>query len=163
MVSTKEIAKAERERKFFSLFAKSLGWELSADSVESRPKPEPDILYRGRHGSIAFELAEICASDVAQQTARLVKSDSVSAIWTSDPTEDILRKKLLKKYETDLQIELLLYHDGRVVTPDSDVVPVIQDELIANENHIFRRIWFFGEKSRFEFFATGDILNSISL
>ena len=163
MVSTKQIVKAKREREFFNLFAKSLGWELSANSVETRPEPEPDILYRGGHGSIAFELAEICASDVAQQTAHLMKSGGVSAIWTSDPTEDILRKKLAKKYETDLQIELLLYHDGRVVTPDNVVVLVIQDELKAHDKHTFRRIWFFGEKSRFEFSAAGEILSSIPL
>ena len=163
MVSTKQIAKAERERKFFSLFANSLGWEISADSIESRPEPEPDILYRGGGGSIAFELAEICASDVAEQTARLQKTGGVSAIWTSDPTEDILRKKLSRKYESELPVELLLYHNGRVVTPDSSVVPVIQDELKANDKHTFRRIWLFGEKSIFEFSASGDILSSITL
>ena len=163
MVSTKQLAKADREHRVFELFAKSLSWHLAANAVESRPEPEPDILYHGVNDSTAFELAEICASDVAVQRGQLMKTGGVSAIWTSDPTEEILHNKLIKPYQSDHPIELLCYHDGRVITPDSDIVLVIQDELKIRNEHSFQRIWYFGEESIFEISAAGDILRSISL
>lgn len=57
------LSKDERERLVFEHFAKSMGW-LPGGMFESRPTPEPDILYTpDAGGPLAFELVEILDRD----------------------------------------------------------------------------------------------------
>ena len=168
-LSTKDEAKADRERKIFRLFAKSLGWQFTADSVESRSQPEPDILYHSEDGTTAFELAEICASDVAAQGAGLKESSKttgvggVSAIWTSDPTGQILQAKLGKTYVSGHPIDLLCYTNGRVVSPDSIVESQIAATLSSALHVGFRRVWYFGENVILEFSPRGENIRSFEI
>ena len=46
------------------------------------------------------------------------------AFYTSDPAEEIIRKKLRKKYTTSAEhIELLIYTNRQIITPTDEVVP----------------------------------------
>lgn len=106
---------------------------------------EPDILCQLSPGEVvAFEMVEICASDVARNTLK-AKSSSTAAFWSSDPTAAIVRKKLRKTYRTAHPVELLCYTNGRVVTPDGE----IREQLVRWVNAIdgpFRRVWLLGEQ-----------------
>ncbi len=160
MQSTKDRKKAEAERELFRKFADVMSWPNGSDQILSSEPPQPDILFLGLSSPIAFELAEICASDVAEQLAKLVKTGGVSGIWTSDPTEEILLSKLGKNYACDHPIELLCYMKGRVVSPDSQVEEQIATTLGACSKNGFRRIWYFGERKIFEFSPSGQLLNT---
>ena len=68
------------------------------------------------------------------------------AFSTYDPSERIVRKKLQKRYETTAShIELLIYSDGQIITPDDAIIPTIQP-LFDSITHPFTHIWFMGEK-----------------
>ena len=159
MKSTKDQKKAEAEREIFRLFAKKLSWPSDLDLIQTMEPPKPDILFLGLSSPATFELAEICAQDVAQQRSDLIKAGGVSVIWTSDPTEEILLSKLAKSYSGDEPVDLLCYMNGRVVSPDSQVEFQIA-ETLANASRVrFRRIWYFGERAIFEFSPSGELLN----
>ena len=53
------MSKSEREIAIFKQFLESRGLGAQAGLVESRPSPEPHILFNG----VAFELVEICAEE----------------------------------------------------------------------------------------------------
>lgn len=115
-----------------------------AGLVESRPHPEPDILFDGA----AFELAEICSEDLAKAMAKTAKSGEAEFTYCGDPTLTILIKKSNKCYVTPHPIELLVYTDGRVVSPDNMIIPKIgQSANWLKKN--FRRVWFLGRKGHY--------------
>ena len=63
-----EEEKATRERLVFRTFLKESGLQISPKSIESRKLPEPDILcVHENDGTLAFELVEICAEDIAER------------------------------------------------------------------------------------------------
>jgi hypothetical protein len=156
-ISSKDSKKAEQERKLFSLFAKENGWPHGPELIECRSPPEPDILYQRGVGKIAFELAEICDSDLAALSARSIAQGGGSAgIWTGDPTESIIRSKLNKQYNSQFPIELLCYVDGRTVSPDDLICYAIKSELAKADSILFRRIWLFGEKNVYTVFESGN-------
>ena len=157
-MSSNEEKKAEKERKLFSIFAKKNGWSHGLELIESRSPPEPDILYQSTTGKIAFELAEICDSDLAALGARLTAEGGGSAaIWTIDPTESIIRSKLNKQYNSQFPIELLCYVNGRTGSPDDMICNGIKDELAKTDRVLFRRIWFFGEKNIYTVFDSSNL------
>ena len=139
-----EEAKGVHELEVFDTFIERSGIPVIKDSIEKRPAGEPDILCNCTGlGAVAFELARICDPDLA---ALLDQREPQNAkfIWTSDPSLEILKKKRSRSYKTDHPIELLLYTDGRVVTPDDDIVPTIKPYLECNSGP-YRRVWFMGE------------------
>ena len=129
---------------------------ISVD-LKSITKPctesEPDIFCTLSSGEqIAYELVEICSSDIAATLSKLQKGGTV-CLPTSDPTERALRQKLHKTYRTARPIELLCYTDGRTVSPDDLILSEAQ--LWANAiDGPFRKVWFLGEKSVYEVWAT---------
>jgi hypothetical protein len=156
-MSSKESKKSEQERKLFSIFAKENGWLNGLELIESRSPPEPDILYQSDTGKIAFELAEICDSDLAALSARSIAQGGGSAgIWTSDPTESIIRSKLNKQYNSQFPIELPCYVNGRTVSPDDLICYAIKSELAKADSVLFRRIWLFGDKNIYTVFESGN-------
>ena len=157
-MSSKESKKAEQERKLFSLFAKENGWPHRLELIESRSPPEPDILYQTTTGEVAFELAEICDSDLAAWGARSIAQGGGSAvIWTNDPTDSIVRNKFNKRYESQFPIELLCYVNGRTVSPDDMICYGIKDEMAKADRILFRRIWLFGEKNIYTVFDSVNL------
>jgi hypothetical protein len=99
-VNRKEAEKAARERAVFHDFIKKKpGSRINPESVESRCPPEPDILcFQENEGNVAFELAEICAQDIACTIAQ-----GGGFLWTSDTSRKI-REKLKKITKQKIQL-----------------------------------------------------------
>lgn len=127
----------------------ALGVDL-ASICKTGAESEPDIYCTLSDGtSAAFELVEICASEIARGFVRIGRGEQDDLPQTSDPTERILRQKLHKIYKTDRPIELLCYTNGRTMSPDDQVCA----EAMSWANAIkgpFRRVWLLGEKGLYE-------------
>ena len=127
--ATREEEKAERERSFFAPCLDRSKLPIDPISVESRRPPEPDI-FCAHHddGPMAFELVELCDSDLAKLTSGLSKSGGgVGVLWASDPTSGIFQNKLGKTYVSDRAVDLLIYTDGMLVTPDDLILIKLQE------------------------------------
>jgi hypothetical protein len=114
-------------------------------SVNSRPPPEPDLLcVHASYGAIAFELVSLTDPNIAEVQAAGEKARQ-DAFATSDPSQRIIRNKLKKKYTTTAKnIELLIYTNGQIITPDDSIIPTIVPWLDA-VTHQFSYVWFMGE------------------
>ena len=160
---TKNQNKAIFEHEIFVKFATEMSWPTSPNFIQATEPPAPDILYTGLEPPMAFELVEICASDIAAESAKLRRNGGHFVIWTSDPTEEILKSKLEKSYVSTHPIHLLCYMNGRVVTPDSDVKGQITSILGNTTSNKFAQIWYFGEREIFEFSSLGKLLSTLTL
>jgi hypothetical protein len=137
-----ETVKGAEELKVFLRFVQASGLAIAPESVSKREPPEPDILCTTEgNGQVAFELVEICDPTLA----RAIEKASEEYIRTSDPSVRILEKKFTRTYQTKHPIELLCYVAGRVVTPDSTIIPTISPWCTARQ-HPFRRVWLLGRK-----------------
>jgi len=137
-----EHTKGETEVAVFLRFLEASQLPIDLNSVEKRSPPGPDILCTHQsEGAVAFELVEMCDSRFARSIAKV----SGSYLRTSDPSANIISKKLRKKYETDVPIELLCYTAGRIITPDNVILPTIKPYL-RSWRHTFRRAWLLGRK-----------------
>jgi hypothetical protein len=140
-----EEEKATRERLVFRTFLKESGLQISPKSIESRKPPEPDILcVHENDGTLAFELVEICAEDIARKISA-IGSEEFGFVRSADPAGDVLRKKLKKNYRTEYPVDLLCYASGRTVSPDSVILAAIRP-LIETNSGKFRRVWLFGDR-----------------
>jgi hypothetical protein len=136
--------KAASEREVFLRFVEMLGEATAWHSVTSREPPEPDLLCLNiERGNVAFELVAITDPQIAEVNAGHGRSPT-GAYWTSDPTERIIRKKLGRQYVSEYPIELLVYNDMLVITPEDSIVEIAVAWLGSKE-HIFTRAWFMGE------------------
>jgi len=133
--------KGEIEVEIFRRFLVQSDLPINPSSIEKRLPPEPDILCRhNSEGELAFELVEICD----QKLAKFIAQASEGYLRTSDPSEDVISKKLQRNYETTAPIELLCYV-GRTISPDSLIIPTIAP-LFESHRHVFRRAWLLGRK-----------------
>jgi hypothetical protein len=146
--ATREDEKAERERTVFLAFLHQSRLPINASSVESRRPPEADIYcVHNDDGPVAFELAELCDSDIAGLTSRLLKSGGgAGSLWTSDPTSGIFLNKLRKTYQPGRPVELIVYTNARVVTTDDQIVLKLEDLICSHGRGPFQRVWLLGEK-----------------
>jgi hypothetical protein len=137
-----ELVKGETEVAVFLRFLEASHLPIDPNSVEKRSPPEPDLLctYQSER-AVAFELVEMCDSRLASSIA----TASDGYLRVSDPSANIISKKLRKKYETNAPIELLCYTAGRIVTPDNVILPTIKPYL-RSWRHTFRRAWLLGRK-----------------
>jgi hypothetical protein len=137
-----ELAKGETEVAVFLRFLEASRLPIDRTSVEKRSPPEPDILCTHQsEGAVAFELVEMCDPRLASSIAKA----SDGYLRTSDPSPNIISKKLRKKYETAVPIELLCYTAGRIITPDKLIVSTIKPYL-RMWRHTFSRAWLLGRK-----------------
>jgi len=137
-----ELAKGEAEVAVFLRFLEASRLPIDRTSVEKRSPPEPDILCTHQsEGAVAFELVEMCDP----RLARSIANASDGYLRTSDPSPNIISKKLRKKYETAVPIELLCYTAGRVITPDNVILSTITPYL-RTWRHTFSRAWLLGRK-----------------
>ena len=145
--------KQESEQTAFAKFARRMEMESAWLSVSSRPEPEPDLLcVHASDGSIAFELVSLTDPAIAQVQAAGPKSRQ-DAFSTSDPSERIIRNKLRKKYTTSAKrIELLVYMDGQIITPDDAIIPTIRPWLDAT-THPFSCVWFMGQHTTYRLWS----------
>ncbi|MFZ6844824.1 hypothetical protein [Undibacterium sp. RuTC16W] len=145
-----EQQKAEVELAVFREFISKAGISIDPESV-SKPgtQSEPDIFCTLSSGEkIAYELVEICSSDIAANLSKLRNGGSI-VLATSDPTEKTLRQKLHKTYQTMLPIELLCYTNGRTVSPDDQILSGAQRWANAIDGP-FRKVWLLGQKGIYE-------------
>ena len=104
---------------------------------------------------IAFELVSLTDELIAKIQAAEGKAWT-KAFVTADPSVDIVKKKLQKSYLTDaIRIELLIYTDGQIITPDDAILPAILP-LPNTFVHPFDKIWFMGEKLACKLWTRGD-------
>jgi hypothetical protein len=141
------VAKADRERRVFEEFVRKSGLPIDVATIESREPPEPDIRCVHSHdGPIAFELVELCNSELAQDAADQIKHGKKPRfLMLNDPSRQAVEKKLGNSYRRDYPIELLCYTDGLLVTPDDTIVETLK-VLVDNRGlGPFRHMWLLGE------------------
>lgn len=137
---TKGIEEAEVLRRFIER-SRSL---IDVGSIEKRMPPEPDLLCKhATEGLVAFELANLCDSELAKVMAA-GSNARTEAFSTSDPSAHIVRNKLRRNYITPHPIELLVYTDGPIITPDDVIIPTIRP-ILESVDGPYRRAWFMGE------------------
>jgi hypothetical protein len=144
---TAEEAKEAREISIFREFVDRSKLPVVPASVESRKPPEPDILCEiAGEGKVAFEMVELCDADIAMTKSLLRKKPDLGSVflYASDPTENTVRDKILKTYNTGYSIDLLCYTDARLVTPDDMAEEAIACAMRGGTGP-FSRIWFMGE------------------
>ena len=136
--------KARNERAAFQRFAERTGTSQDWLSIESRKPKEPDLLCLHREtGAVAFELVRICDPNIAQILAAGNEANQIG-FFTGDPSERIIRNKLKKTYVTPHPMELLIYSEDVVITPDNVIITTILPWFDAM-SHSFRRAWFMSE------------------
>jgi hypothetical protein len=141
-----EAEKQKQECLVFQKFIKARDPTIGQCDIETRPPPEPDILYSPTQGQkIAFELAEVCSSEIASAITNDLRTRDCTYIRAHDPSSTTLKSKLSKTYHTQHPIELLLYTNGRVVSPD-DLVIAELNPIISSQTISFKRVWFWGDK-----------------
>lgn len=140
------IPKQVNEKEAFVRFVERRHQESEWKEVSCRPEPEPDLLCINSLGKgIAFELVSLTDPVIAKIQAAGPKARS-NAFSTFDPSEKIVKNKLSKSYKTNaIHIELLIYTDGQIITPDAVIIPTIEPWLSAIQ-HPFKYIWFMGER-----------------
>lgn len=147
-----EQQKSEIELAVFSEFVNKAKIAVNPKSI-SKPgtESEPDIFCTFLSGEeVAYELVEICSTNIAATLAKLRNGDVNSAAFsTSDPTERLLQQKLHKFYKTLRPIELLCYTNGRTVSPDDQILAEAQGWANSIKGR-FRKIWLLGEKGVYE-------------
>ena len=136
-----EYEKGEIEVDVFRRFVQLSDLPIDIASIEKRLPPEPDLLCLHKvDGCIAFELVEICDSNLAKFMAK----SNEGYLRTSDPSHRVISKKLSRNYECSAPIELLC-HVGRVITPEKQIclemAPCFNEQV-----HPFRRAWLLGRK-----------------
>jgi len=139
-----EAEKGDTELAFFEKFAKLADLGVVPGSAQKMLPPAPDILCRLENGErVAFELAEACAPEFNAEIARLRHGD-VGAVWGDDVSDDTVRKKLRKRYNTEHPVELLLYRNGASALPDLQIIGKVEGVLGSGLGQ-FRRVWFLGD------------------
>lgn len=151
--------KAKTENNVFREFLEQT--KLKVDTFDNPGKEsEPDILCKMTDGEeIYFELVEICEQDLAKDIFQLRKGkvELIEASSRSNPTNEVIHKKLKKEYITQLPIELICYTSGRVIPPDD----IILEEACKCANSTkgpFRKIWLLGEKNIYEVWPTCQLI-----
>ena len=142
-----EATKGVRELKVLARFLGLARLPVDQASIEKRPPGEPDILCELAGERVAFELVEICDPALAQFIAT-AKPDDGRVLRTSDPSQVILAKKLLRHYQPGCPLELLCFVDGGVITPDSTLVPILK-KILGESEHGYRRVWLLGHNGLF--------------
>ena len=142
MASTKDAAKALKEREIFCSFASAIGWTFNASQIQSRDPPEPDILFQRDDGRVAFELLSATTPEFRQPLK------SAQIIYPNDlPIDQKLRKKISTNYKSESPIDLLIYWFLAMET-DDQILLSTQDILWNEGLGNFNRIWYFGENGR---------------
>jgi hypothetical protein len=142
-----ESSKRDRERRIFIEFIEKAQLSVDVETIESRCPPEPDILcWDKAQGFVAFELVELFEPQIAKALTKAAKADHSPIMWCSDPTRSILLSKLGKFYATNYPAELICCTPGRLVSPDDQIIDVMQEVLDNEGAGSFRRIWLLGEE-----------------
>ncbi len=116
-------------------------------TVENRDSPEPDIrcVVQGE-GPVAFELVEICNTELAKEIGDQIKRGTKSRfLMLDDPSRAAFLGKLRKICQTNAPIELLCY-TGRTAVPNDLTLRTLRNLADNHGTGLFRRVWFMGDK-----------------
>ena len=164
MKSSKDMQKAREEREYFKLFVQKRGLSLDDKNFESRPEPEPDILYSGELETIAFELTNCLEREFQHDLGKRKKETVPSKAFYLDlgHCETVLKNKLENAtYRSNHPAELLIFYgrNGQNFAEADDfyagkLLLVVKD-LVASKKPIrFRRIWYFGKDDVYLLFSS---------
>lgn len=104
---------------------------------------EPDVLCVVADGTqVGFELGRITDPTLAALVNQW-EPKNAEGTWTTDPSVTIVRRKLGKRYQVSCPVELILYTEQPLITPDDVLLPTIQPE--CQSDHGYSRIWFMGQ------------------
>ncbi len=140
---SREENKAKYEKNIFLTFLKASNLSINENTIRSgkHNQKEPDLLCEFKNGEhVAFELGRI-RDPILSAAVNSWSPVNGEYIRTKDPTETIVIKKLKKKYEVLSPIELLLYKEAPIITPNDVLIPTIKS-LCTSINHNYNRIWF---------------------
>jgi hypothetical protein len=142
-----EQEKSVIELSVFDEFIQKSGLPITPASIKKNfGQSEPDITCELLgDGLVAFELVEICDSELAEKLVFVQSGGEFSPNSFNNPSHKIICKKLGKSYRTNLPIELLCYTNGRVAPPDDVLLAEIRSACDKSSGQ-FRRIWLLGEK-----------------
>lgn len=139
-----ETQKSIAEKLALEKLIDAMNLPIEKNSIEKQPAGQPDLICRDWEGNYReFEIVRLIDEKISRaQSAGL---NAKLYIRTADPTTAILNKKLSRNYQIKYSVDLLIYTDGRIVTPDSTIIPTISF-LLTSKTHIFKNIWFMGNK-----------------
>jgi len=141
---TREAKKAAYERVVFEKFLDLTGLEVSRNTVVNgnATQSEPDILCEYTNGDkVGFELGRLINPNLAQAVNQWEPKNG-EYIRTSDRSGAIAKRKIKKIYSVSFPVELLLYKENPIGTPDNVIIPTIRP--VCYMNHKYHRVWFMG-------------------
>ena len=140
-----EATKGLEETEVLCRFIERSQIPIDPATIQKRSPPEPDLICNHlAEGTIAFELVNLCDPELAKVAAAGANTRT-DAFSTSDPSARIVKNKLTKTYASAQPIDLLIYADGPLITPDDVIIPTIRPILDSSVSP-FRKVWFMGER-----------------
>lgn len=157
---TREDRKANYERRVFERFLDGSGLPVKRSSIIKgrAASNEPDLIGELISDErVGFELGRLVDPTLAKAMNRWKLRDS-EYIRTSDPSRAIARKKIKQTYSVPFPVELVLYKENPIITPDSVIIQTIRP--ICHIRHKYRRVWFMGTPWRCSMSAANNALHS---
>jgi hypothetical protein len=140
----RETEKNIYERGIFLKFLEMANLDIDHETIKNgnANEDEPDILCKFISGEwVGFELGRLTDPRLREAVNRWNPING-EYIRTSDPSRQIAENKLSKKYGVTFPVELLLYKEHPIITPDNVILPTI--EPVCHINHSYSRVWFMG-------------------
>ena len=137
----RENEKSEYERKVFLHFLTLSGLDIKEDSIinGSPNKEEPDILCAYLDGkAVGFELGRLTNPELAAEVNSW-DPENGKYIRTRDHSGEITRKKLDRRYNVSFPVELLLYRENPIITPEDVIIPTIKP-ICESHQHGYKRV-----------------------
>lgn len=142
---TREDEKATYEMEVFAAFLKKAPVEIDRSSIRNGDPNlgEPDVVCRSSAGmEVGYELGRLIDPNLAQVVNRW-EPQNAEYVRTTDSSSDIARRKIKKSYSVNFPVELLLYKEYPMITPDNVIIPTL--EPVFSVNHTYARVWFMGD------------------
>ena len=141
----REAQKTAYERGVFETFLDRARLDVNRGSILSGNPAikEPDLLCEYTNGDkVGFELGRLTDPNLAQVVNRWEPRNG-EYVRTSDPSGAIAKRKIKKTYSVPYPVELLLYKENPIITPDNVILPTIRP--VCHMKHKYRRVWFMGD------------------
>jgi hypothetical protein len=144
---SREETKTKYEQTVFYKFLDRSGIRIDRDSVAKGDhiQREPDFVCSYDNGErVGFELGRLTDPRLRKAVNRWEPING-EYIRTSDPSRQIAKSKLIKKYSVAFPVELLLYKEHPIITPDNVILPTIKP--VCHIKHSYSRVWFMSDDS----------------
>ena len=142
---SRETRKAEDERTVLGGFLERSGVQIDRASIRSGNAAlnEPDLIcmYVGG-GDVGFELCRLTDPNLRRSVNRWEPVNG-EYVRTCDPSAEIARRKLEKTYSVQFPVQLLLYKESPIITPDNIIILTIKP--LCGRRHGYTTVWFMGK------------------